>query len=117
MKRLCWVAADTAALQFRDHGKHVRERPPDLSTWFKRDAKQILNTTLFSENADAKQWEFYLAQLDWAGKVATLRNAMKYCFRILILPALIWCAWPGPAAAGLAQAAYTTWPRLMTRQT
>ena len=38
-----------------------------------------------------------LGQLDWAGKVATLRNAMKCPFRILLLPALIWCAFPGPA--------------------
>jgi outer membrane protein assembly factor BamD len=40
-------------------------------------------------------------QLDWPGKVATLRNAMKYSFRILILPALIWCASPGPAAGSV----------------
>jgi outer membrane protein assembly factor BamD len=26
---------------------------------------------------------------------------MKYCFRILIFPALIWCAWPGPAAGSV----------------
>ena len=42
-----------------------------------------------------------LGQLDWAGKVATLRNAMKYSFRILIFPALIWCALPGPAAGSV----------------
>src|ERR1700674_3927097 len=40
-------------------------------------------------------------QLDWAGKVATLRNAMKYSFRILLLPALMWCASPGPAAGSV----------------
>jgi outer membrane protein assembly factor BamD len=43
----------------------------------------------------------YPGQLDWAGKVATLRNAMKYPFRILILPVLIWCASPGPAAGSV----------------
>src|SRR5436190_6244766 len=42
-----------------------------------------------------------LVQLDWAGKVATLRNAMKYCFRILIFPALICCASPGPAVGSV----------------
>src|SRR5436190_20261569 len=42
-----------------------------------------------------------LAQLDWARKVATLRNAMKYSFRILIFPALIWCASLGPAAGSV----------------
>src|SRR5436190_5610083 len=41
------------------------------------------------------------SQLDWAGKVATLRNAMKYWFRILIFPALIWCASPGPASGSV----------------
>ena len=35
-------------------------------------------------------------QLDWAGKVDTLRNAMKFSLRILLLPALMWCAFPGP---------------------
>src|ERR1700675_4358856 len=40
-------------------------------------------------------------QLDWTGKVATLRNAMKCSFRILIFPILIWCALPGPAAGSV----------------
>ena len=39
----------------------------------------------------------WLGQLDWTGKVDTLRNAMKYSLRLLILPLLLGCALPGPA--------------------
>lgn len=40
-------------------------------------------------------------KLDWTAKVDTLRNAMKYSFRILIFPVLIWCASPGPATGSV----------------
>jgi outer membrane protein assembly factor BamD len=54
------------------------------------------------ENCDLRGGAFVcLGQLDWAGKVATLRNAMKFSFRILILPVLIWCASPSPVAASV----------------
>ncbi|HWM23661.1 MAG TPA: outer membrane protein assembly factor BamD [Chthoniobacterales bacterium] len=40
-------------------------------------------------------------QLDWTGKVTTVRNAMKCSFRILLLPALIWFALPGPISGAV----------------
>ena len=69
---------------------------------FRIIASHSLESCLGEPATCAGQGPFvYSGQLDWAAKVATLRNAMKYPFRILILFALIWCASPGPVAGSV----------------
>jgi hypothetical protein len=49
VKRLCWVAADTAPLQFSDHGKHVPAR------WAARRIGMMVNSLLALRTAKRLQ--------------------------------------------------------------
>jgi outer membrane protein assembly factor BamD len=52
-------------------------------------ASALVQSGLQATTAGAGRPIVYPGQLDWAFKVATLRNAMKSAFRILFLPALL----------------------------